>query len=175
MLYVTLEMSEYRIGQRIDANLLDMPINEIRKLSQDDYMRRMDELFERHPNGNITIREFPTALATADDVRLLIDELKIKRSFVPDILFVDYLNIMNSARIASHSANASSYQIVKSIAEELRGLAVERNVPVITGSQFNREGYNNSDPNMTNTAESAGHQRHRRPDTRHHCTGRPGD
>jgi replicative DNA helicase len=154
VLYITLEMAEEQIAKRIDANLLNVQLDELLELPRADYDRKFSALRCR-TNGKLIIKEYPTAGASTLHFRALINELALKRSFKPDLLFVDYLNICSSARIKA-GGNASSYQYVKSIAEELRGLGVECKVPVISATQTNRDGFDNSDVDLTNTSESFG-------------------
>lgn len=152
-LYITLEMCEEAIAERIDANLMDVSIKELHSFSKDTFKSRLEKIKDK-TKGRLVIKEFPTSSAHVGHFRALLDELKQKKNFVPDLICVDYLNIMASARVKHSSAN--SYTIVKSIAEELRALAVEYNVPVITATQLNRAGINNSDVEMTDTSESMG-------------------
>jgi replicative DNA helicase len=154
VLYITLEMAEERIAERIYANLLDTPIAELGNLSKDNYDAKIDRL-KKKTKGKLFIKEFPTASAGASHFRYLINELKMKKNFIPDIIYIDYLNICVSTRYKA-VAGHNSYTIVKAIAEELRGLAVEFNCPIWTATQMNRSGYNNSDPDETNTSESIG-------------------
>jgi replicative DNA helicase len=154
VLYITLEMSEQRIAERIDANLTNTRLNELRELPYQMYEKKFQRAMQG-VNGKIIIKEYPTGTASALNFRHLIDELRIKKSFIPDVLIVDYLNICSSARYKA-SANVNSYTLVKAIAEELRGLAVETNVQLFTATQINRQGFNNSDVDLTNTAESMG-------------------
>ena len=151
VLYITMEMSEERIAERVDANLLDMDIGDIHMLSKDDFKKRLDKL----KIGKLIVKEYPTAGAHVGNFRALIRELKIKKGFVPQVIILDYLNICSSSRV-KWAANMNTYIYIKSIAEEVRGLAVECNVPVITSSQLNREGYSSSDPDLSNTSESFG-------------------
>jgi replicative DNA helicase len=151
VLYITMEMSEERIAERVDANLLDMDIGDIHMLSKDDFKKRLDKLNV----GKLIVKEYPTAGAHVGNFRALIRELKIKKDFVPHVIILDYLNICSSSRV-KWAANMNTYIYIKSIAEEVRGLAVECNVPVITSSQLNREGYSSSDPDLSNTSESFG-------------------
>ena len=151
VLYITMEMSEERIAERVDANLLDMDIGDIHMLSKDDFKKRLDKL----KIGKLIVKEYPTAGAHVGNFRALIRELKIKKDFVPQVIILDYLNICASSRV-KWAANMNTYIYIKSIAEEVRGLAVECNVPVITSSQLNREGYSSSDPDLSNTSESFG-------------------
>ena len=151
VLYITMEMSEERIAERVDANLLDMDIGDLHMLSKDDFKKRLDKL----KIGELVVKEYPTAGAHVGNFRALIRELKIKKDFVPQVIILDYLNICASSRV-KWAANMNTYIYIKSIAEEVRGLAVECNVPVITSSQLNREGYSSSDPDLSNTSESFG-------------------
>lgn len=154
VLYVTLEMSEQRIAERIDANLTNTRLNELRELPYALYEKKFQRAVH-DIRGKLIIKEYPTGSASALNIRHLIDELRVKKNFVPDVLIVDYLNICSSARYKA-SANVNSYTLVKAIAEELRGLAVETNVQLFTATQINRQGFNNSDVDLTNTAESMG-------------------
>jgi len=154
VLYVTAEMAEERIAERIDANLLDTPINELKSLTAIDYARRVARVRAK-TIGKMIIKEYPTASVHSGHLRYLLNELNLKKGFVPDIIYIDYLNICASSRVKPGS-NIGMYQYVKAIAEELRGLAVEYNVPIVTATQFNRIGYDSSDPDMTDTAESFG-------------------
>ena len=154
VLYITLEMSEERIAERIDANLMNMPIGELKDLSKamyDDRIKKINDKIE----GRLIIKEYPTASAHSGHFKSLINELKLKRSFFPDIIFIDYLNICSSSRFRP-GGNANSYTVIKSIAEELRGLAVELDVPIVSATQTTRGGYDNSDVSLTDTSESFG-------------------
>ena len=154
VLYITCEMAEERIAERIDANLFDMPIMELKDLSKamfDDRIKKIKDKIE----GRLIIKEYPTASAHAGHFKALLNELKLKRSFFPDIIFIDYLNICTSARFRP-GTQANTYVIIKSIAEELRGLAVEQNVPIVSATQTTRGGFDNSDVSLTDTAESFG-------------------
>ena len=154
VLYITLEMAEEKIAERIDANLLDVSMAELHTLSKNDYNRKF-ELLRSKTHGKLIIKEYPTAAASALHFRSLINELQLKKSFKPDIIFIDYLNICTSARIRPGS-NVNSYSYIKSIAEELRGLAVETNVPIVSATQTTRSGFTNSDPGLEDTSESFG-------------------
>jgi replicative DNA helicase len=154
VLYITLEMSEEKIAQRIDANLLNVNIGDIQYLQKDTFNKKIVALSKK-TMGRLIIKEYPTSSAHSGHFRSLLNELVLKQSFVPDILFVDYLNICTSSRY-SKNYSANSYTIVKSIAEELRGLAVENNFPLWTATQLTRSGYNSSDPDMSDTSESFG-------------------
>jgi replicative DNA helicase len=149
-----MEMSEERIGQRIDANLFDVPIQKISGLTRDVMTRKIDAIRAKGV-GRLLIKEYPTASAHVGHFRALLNELKLKRKFVPDIIIVDYLNICASSRMKVGGA-VNSYNMVKSIAEELRGLGVEYNVPILSAVQGNRSSFNNSDIGMENTADSIG-------------------
>jgi len=154
VLYITLEMAEERIAERIDANLMDVTMDDLKTLSKDMYEKRMLRI-KGNVKGKLIIKEYPTAAANPSHFRALLNDLKLKRNFVPDIIFVDYLNICASARIKA-SANIGSYTFIKAIAEELRGLAVEWDVPVVSATQTTRSGFTNSDPGLEDTSESFG-------------------
>ncbi len=154
VLYLTMEMAEERIAERIDANLLNIAVDDLVKLSKEDYIRKFLKL-RGSKSGKLIIKEYPTASAGANHFRLLLNELNLKKNFVPDILFIDYLNICSSSRLRMGST-INSYTYVKSIAEELRGLAVEFNIPILTSVQLNRSGAASSDPGMEDVSESAG-------------------
>lgn len=154
VLYITMEMPEEKISQRIDANLLDITIDELMELPKDVYEKRIKRLVDK-TTGKLIVKEYPTGSAHAGHFRHMINELRMKKNFVPDIIFIDYLNICSSSRVRGAAAG-NSYTLVKSIAEEIRGLAMEFNVPIVTSSQFNRAGYDNSDVDLTNTSESMG-------------------
>ena len=154
VLYITLEMSEERIAERIDANLLQTNIGDLESLLKASYDRKIERMKES-VKGQLMIKEYPTASANATHFRSLIDELKMKKNFVPDIIYVDYLNIASSSRVRMGNS-INSYTYVKSIAEELRGLAVEYNIPVMTATQTNRTGFVNSDIDLGDTSESFG-------------------
>lgn len=154
VLYITLEMAEERIAERIDANLLNVSLNDLATLPREVYEKRMQRLGERS-GGKLIIKEYPTASAGSANFRHLLNELKIKKNFTPDIIYVDYLNICTSSRIKA-AANVNSYTYVKAIAEELRGLAVEFDVPIVSATQTTRSGYSNSDVGLEDTSESFG-------------------
>jgi hypothetical protein len=149
-----MEMAEERIAERIDANLLDVTLDDLSLLPKESYEKKMARLKEKI-TGRLVIKEYPTASANANHFRHLLQELQIKRNFKPDIIYVDYLNICASSRIKGGS-NAGSYTIVKAIAEELRGLAVEFNVPLVSATQTTRSGYSSSDIGLEDTSESFG-------------------
>lgn len=155
VLYISLEMARLRIAERIDANLLDIAIDNLKGLPYDTFKRKVEFVRKRTP-GRLIVEEFPTSSASVVHIKHLLNELKLKRKFVPDIIYIDYLNIAASSRVKLGGANTSSYSYIKSIAEEFRGLAVEQNVPIVSATQVNREGFNNSDFDMTNTSESFG-------------------
>ena len=154
VLYITLEMAEEKIAERIDANLLNIDINELQTISKPDYERKFEALKSK-TQGKLIIKEYPTAAASTLHFRALLSELALKKNFRPDIIFVDYLNICASARIKA-GGNVNSYTYVKAIAEELRGLAVEFNLPVVSATQTTRSGFTNSDPGLEDTSESFG-------------------
>lgn len=154
VLYITLEMAEERIAERIDANLLDLTIDDLRDIPKDVYIKKIDRVKSKTP-GKLIIKEYPTASAGSAHFRHLLNELKLKKNFKPDIIYIDYLNICMSSRLR-HGANVNSYTMIKAIAEELRGLAVEFNVPVVSATQTTRSGYSNSDMDLTDTSESFG-------------------
>lgn len=139
VLYITLEMAEERIAERIDANLLDVTIDDLKLLPKDSYTKKIEKLRTK-VKGKLKIKEYPTATAGSANFRHLLNELKIKKNFIPDIIYIDYLNICISSRI-KNGANVNSYTIVKAIAEELRGLAVENNVPIVSATQTTRGGF----------------------------------
>jgi replicative DNA helicase len=154
VLYITLEMAEERIAERIDANLLNVDMNYLQTMTKPEYDRKF-EVLRNKTQGKLIIKEYPTASASALHFRALLNELQLKKSFVPDIIFIDYLNICSSARIKP-GANVNSYSYIKAIAEELRGLAVEFSVPVVSATQTTRSGFTNSDPGLEDTSESFG-------------------
>ena len=154
VLYITMEMAEEKIAERIDANLLNIDLNELQTISREDYARKFDVL-KNKTQGKLIIKEYPTAAAHAGHFRALLNELKLKKNFTPDIIFVDYLNICCSSRIKM-GASVNSYAYIKSIAEELRGLAVEFGVPVVTATQTTRSGFSNTDVGLEDTSESFG-------------------
>jgi replicative DNA helicase len=154
VLYITLEMAEERIAERIDANLLNVDVDKLIALPKESYLKKIERLKEK-TLGRLIIKEYPTASANVTHFKHLLNELKLKRQFVPDIIYIDYLNICASSRI-KQGANVNSYSFIKAIAEELRGLAVESKVPVISATQTTRGGYSNSDVELTDTSESFG-------------------
>ena len=154
VLYITLEMAEERIAERIDANLLNINIQDISDLPKSMFETKVTNLAKK-TQGTLIIKEYPTASAHAGHFRSLLNELALKKSFRPDIIFIDYLNICASSRYRAGS-NVNSYTTIKSIAEELRGLACEANVPVVSATQTTRSGYGSSDVELTDTSESFG-------------------
>jgi replicative DNA helicase len=154
VLYITLEMAEERIAERIDANLLNVPIQDIGDLPKQMFENKINSLAKK-TQGTLIIKEYPTASAHSGHFKSLLNELALKKSFKPDIIFIDYLNICSSSRFKGGS-NINSYTLVKSIAEELRGLAVEFNVPIVSATQTTRSGFGSSDVELTDTSESFG-------------------
>ena len=154
VLYITLEMSEEKIAERIDANLLNVQIDELTVLPKEAYDKKVNRVKEK-TTGKLIVKEYPTASAGANHFRHLLNELKLKRSFIPDIIYIDYLNICISSRL-KYGSNVNSYTYIKSIAEELRGLAVETDLPIVTATQTTRSGYTNTDLGLEDTSESFG-------------------
>jgi replicative DNA helicase len=154
VLYITCEMAEERIAERIDANLLDVTLDNLRELSKVIYEKKIQNL-SAGVQGKLIIKEYPTATANVNHFRFLLDELWLKRKFKPDVIFIDYLNICASARVKSGN-NVNSYTYIKSIAEEIRGLAVEYNVPIFSATQTTRSGHSNTDVSLEDTSESFG-------------------
>ena len=154
VLYITCEMAEERIAERIDANLMDITMDDLKDLPKQMYDKKMNTISSKM-TGKLIIKEYPTASANANHFRALIEELQMKKKFKPDIIFIDYLNICSSSRIKG-GANINTYQLVKSIAEELRGLAVEKDVPIWSATQVNRAGFKSSDFGLEDTSESFG-------------------
>ena len=154
VLYITMEMAAEEIGRRIDANIMDITLDEVAEIPRDVFEKRMARL-KGKTAGKLIVKEFPTGSAHSGHFRHLLNELKLKKNFAPDIIFLDYLNICSSARVKGAAA-ANSYTLVKSIAEEVRGLAMEYNCAIVTSSQYNRDAYGNSDVDLTNTSESMG-------------------
>ena len=154
VLYITMEMAEEKIAERIDANLLNVPIQDLADLPRTSFENKVTNLAKK-TQGQLITKEYPTASAHSGHFKALLNELALKKSFKPDIIFVDYLNICASSRYKG-SANINSYTLVKSIAEELRGLAVEAEVPIVSATQTTRSGYGSSDVDLTDTSESFG-------------------
>ena len=154
VLYITMEMAEERIAERIDSNLLNVNIKDISELPKSVFDTKINNISKK-TNGTLIIKEYPTASAHAGHFKALLNELALKKSFRPDIIFIDYLNICASSRYRGNST-VNSYSYIKSIAEELRGLAVEANVPIVSATQTTRSGYGSSDVDLTDTSESFG-------------------
>ena len=154
VLYITAEMAEEKIAERIDANLLNVNIQDLSNLPKQMFESKVAKVAKK-VQGSLIIKEYPTAQAHSGHFKALLNELQLKKNFRPDIIFIDYLNICASSRIKA-GANANSYTLVKSIAEELRGLAVEFNLPIVSATQTTRSGYGNSDVDITDTSESFG-------------------
>lgn len=154
VLYITLEMAEERIAQRIDANLLDVTMDELLELTKEQYDKKI-EAVRRSTKGKLIVKEYPTATAGSGHFRHLLNELRIKKNFIPNIIYIDYLNLCTSSRIKAGAA-VNSYTYIKAIAEEIRGLAVEQVVPIITATQANRDAIGSSDIDLDNTSDSMG-------------------
>lgn len=154
VLYITCEMAEERIAERVDANLLNVSMDELALLPRDVYEKKVARVKSATP-GKLIIKEYPTASAGAAHFRHLLNELKLKRNFTPDIIYIDYLNICASSRL-KYGSNVNSYTYIKAIAEELRGLAVEFNVPIVSATQTTRSGFTSSDLGLEDTSESFG-------------------
>ena len=155
VLYITMEMAEERIAERIDANLLDVPLDQIQHVSKPMLTSKVDEISSK-TNGKLIVKEYPTGAAHAGHFRALLNELKLKKNFVPEMIFIDYLNICASSRMKGMGGAINSYTYIKAIAEELRGLAVEFDVPIVSATQTTRSGYTSSDPGLEDTSESFG-------------------
>ncbi len=154
VLYITAEMAEERIAERIDANLMDVEVDSLKDLSFERYSKKIEQI-QSKTKGKLIVKEYPTSTAHAGHFRHLLKELALKKNFVPDIIYIDYLNICASQRL-SGAQNVNSYTYVKAIAEELRGLAVEYNVPIWSATQVNRTGFSSSDMGLEDTSESFG-------------------
>jgi len=154
VLYITLEMAEEKIAERIDANLLNVRLDELDKLPKASYDKKMERVRNK-TSGKLIVKEYPTAAANVGHFRHLINELKLKRTFIPDIIYIDYLNICASSRMKV-GGSINTYTYIKSIAEELRGLAVEHNIPIWSATQTTRSGFSNSDVGLEDTSESFG-------------------
>ena len=155
VLYITMEMAEEKIAERIDANLLNVPIDQLDKMSKDMFTAKVNNL-ARKTTGRLIVKEYPTGSAHAGHFRALLNELKLKKEFEPDIIFVDYLNICASSRMKAMGGSINSYTYIKAIAEELRGLAVEFEVPIFSATQTTRSGFSNTDVGLEDTSESFG-------------------
>ena len=154
VLYITCEMAEERIAERIDANLMDITMDEVKELPKQIFDTKLNRAVGEY-TGKLIVKEYPTSTASSHNFRVLLEELKMKKKFVPDIIFIDYLNICASARL-KQNGNVNSYNYVKAIAEELRGLAVEYDVPIFSATQVNRTGFASSDFGLEDTSESFG-------------------
>ena len=154
VLYITMEMAEEKIAERIDANLLNVNLDDLSSLSRQDYEKKISSLKSK-TDGKLIIKEYPTASASVLHFKTLLNELYLKRKFKPDIIFIDYLNICCSSRL-KYGANVNTYLYIKAIAEELRGMAVETGVPIFSATQTTRSGFTNSDPGLEDTSESFG-------------------
>jgi len=155
VLYITLEMAEERIAERIDANLMNIPIDQLDTMSKTMFVDRVQQISDK-TKGKLIIKEYPTGQAHTGHFRALLNELRLKKSFKPEIVFVDYLNICSSSRMKGMGGAINSYSYIKSIAEEMRGLAVEFDIPILSATQTTRSGYTNSDPGLEDTSESFG-------------------
>jgi replicative DNA helicase len=154
VLYISMELAEEEVAKRIDANVLNVSMDDLMVLPRDIYNKKIENLKQK-TNGKLIVKEYPTASASTVHFRSLLNELNLKKGFVPDVIMVDYLNICASARIKPGNG-VNSYTYIKAIAEELRGLAVEYNVPIWSATQLTRGGYGSSDPDLTDTSESFG-------------------
>ena len=154
VLYITLEMAEERIAERIDANLLDTPVQDLASMPIASYKKKMEQL-KKQSTGRLIIKEYPTGGANSNHFRILLQELRTKKKFKPDIIFIDYLNICSSSRM-KQGGNTNSYHYIKAIAEELRGLAVEFDLPIFSATQVNRSGFSSTDVGLEDTSESFG-------------------
>ena len=156
VLYLTMEMAEERIAERIDCNLMDVTTDELARLSKEKFHSKLDHLHSK-TNGKLIIKEYPTSGAHVGHFKALLDELKLKRGFIPDIICVDYLNICLSERLkGAAGSGANSYTIIKAVAEELRGMAMQYDVPILTATQSNKSSWNASDIEASDTSESSG-------------------
>ena len=155
VLYITMEMSEERIAERIDANLFNLPIDQLEKLNKQMFDNKIAKIAQKNI-GKLIVKEYPTGAAHTGHFRALLNELKLKKDFIPDIIFIDYLNICSSSRMKGLGGSINTYSYIKSIAEEMRGLAVEFNVPVMTATQTTRSGFSNTDVGLEDTSESFG-------------------
>ena len=155
VLYITMEMAEERIAERIDANLMDLPIEQLQRISKDAFESKIQKIATASI-GKLIIKEYPTGAAHTGHFRALLNELKLKKNFVPDMIYIDYLNICASSRMRGLGGSINSYSYIKAIAEELRGLAVEFNVPIVSATQTTRSGYSNTDVGLEDTSESFG-------------------
>jgi len=152
VLYITLEMAEERIAERVDSNLLNIPVNELEGFPKKIYDDKINKL-RKKTSGKLIVKEFPTATVGSNHFRHLLNELSLKKNFQPDIVYIDYINLCTSSRL-KYGSNVNSYTYIKAVAEELRGLAVEKNIPIVSATQLNRTGFTNSDPGLEDTSES---------------------
>lgn len=155
VLYITMEMAEERIAERIDANLMNLPIDQLETISKDMFDSKIAKIAQRNV-GKLIVKEYPTGAAHVGHFRALLNELKLKKNFVPDVIFIDYLNICSSSRMKGLGGSINTYSYIKSIAEEIRGLAVEFNVPIFSATQTTRSGFGNTDVGLEDTSESFG-------------------
>ena len=155
VLYITMEMAEERIAERIDANLMDLPIEQLERLPENVFNDKIANI-AKASIGKLIIKEYPTGAAHTGHFRALLNELKMKKNFKPDIIYIDYLNICASSRMKGMGGSINSYTYIKAIAEELRGLAVEFNVPIMSATQTTRSGFSNTDVGLEDTSESFG-------------------
>ncbi len=155
VLYITMEMAEERIAERIDANLMDLPIQQLESLPKDVFSEKIQKI-AKGTIGKLLIKEYPTGAAHSGHFRALLNELKLKKKFAPDIIYIDYLNICSSSRMKAMGGSINSYTYIKAIAEELRGLAIEFNLPIMTATQTTRSGFSNTDVGLEDTSESFG-------------------
>ena len=155
VLYITMEMAEERIAERIDANLMDLPIQQLESLPKDVFSEKIQKI-AKGTIGKLLIKEYPTGAAHSGHFRALLNELKLKKKFAPDIIYIDYLNICSSSRMKAMGGSINSYTYIKAIAEELRGLAIEFILPIMTATQTTRSGFSNTDVGLEDTSESFG-------------------
>ena len=155
VLYITLEMAEERIAERIDANLMDVDIKDLNALSKNQFDSKIQNI-KGKTQGRLVVKEYPTAAAHSGHFRALLNELELKKDFKPDVVYIDYLNICGSSRIKGLGGSVNTYHMVKAIAEEVRGLAIEFNIPIWSATQVTRGGFNSSDVELTDTSESFG-------------------
>ena len=155
VLYITMEMAEERIAERIDANLMDLPIQQLESLPKNVFDTKIGKI-AKGTIGKLIVKEYPTGAAHTGHFRALLNELKLKKNFAPDIIYVDYLNICASSRMRGLGGSINSYSYIKAIAEEMRGLAVEFNVPIVSATQTTRSGFSNTDVGLEDTSESFG-------------------
>ena len=155
VLYITMEMAEERIAERIDANLMNLPIEQLSSLPKNVFSEKIEKI-AKGAIGKLIVKEYPTGAAHTGHFRALLNELKLKKNFIPDMVYIDYLNICASSRMRGLGGSINTYSYIKAIAEELRGLAVEFNVPIVSATQTTRAGYSNTDLGLEDTSESFG-------------------